>query len=180
MISSSLAMACRRAVNSAAVRLHFERRTVVVNRGGACAPERSPREGHKAQALCGRLEGSPLDASRLKVLPRSVRNRYSPRLKGLCLWARTASRPSRPGEYHGCSSIYLPTGSEPGEYEVQVTQGPGQPLLKAQGQARLRDDVAVLEIKLDLEPLRPGLYLFWVRQGSSSWSYYPVLLQARP
>ena len=76
-------------------------------------------------------------------------------------------------------TIYLPTGSEPGEYEVQVTQGPGEPLLKAQGQASLRDHIAVLEVKLDLERLRPGSYLFWIRQGSSSWSYYAVLLQAR-
>jgi len=77
-------------------------------------------------------------------------------------------------------SIYLPTGSDPGDYEVQVTQGPGQPLLKAQGQARLRDHIAVLEIRLDLQRLRPGSYLFWIRQGSSSWSYYPVRIGPRP
>ena len=77
-------------------------------------------------------------------------------------------------------SIYLPTGSEPGDYEVQITEGPGEPLLKAQGQASLRDHIAVLEIKLDLDRLRPGRYLFWIRQGASSWSYCPVLIQARP
>lgn len=77
-------------------------------------------------------------------------------------------------------SIYLPTGSEPGDYEVQVTQGPGQPLLKVQGQANLRDHIAVLELKLDLRQLRPGLYLFWIRQGGSSWSYYSVLVRGRP
>ena len=76
-------------------------------------------------------------------------------------------------------SIYLPTGSEPGNYEVQVTKGPGPPLLKARGQASLRDHIAVLELKLDLQQLQPGLYLFWIRQGSSSWSYYPVLVRAR-
>jgi hypothetical protein len=77
-------------------------------------------------------------------------------------------------------SIYLPTGSEPGEYDVQITQGPGEPLLKAQGQASLRDHITVLEIKLDLDRLRPGAYLFWIRQGESSWSYYPVRVQAGP
>lgn len=76
-------------------------------------------------------------------------------------------------------SIYLPTGSEPGDYEVQLTQGPGQPLLKAQGQASLQDHIAVLELKLDLRQLRPGLYLLWIRQGDSSWSYYPVLVRAK-
>jgi hypothetical protein len=77
-------------------------------------------------------------------------------------------------------SIYLPTGSEPGDYDVQITQGPGEPLLKAQGQASLRNHIAVLEIKLDLDRLRPGPYLFWIRQGESSWSYYGVRVQARP
>jgi hypothetical protein len=74
-------------------------------------------------------------------------------------------------------SIYLPTGSEPGDYEVQVTRGSGQPLLKAQGQARLRDHIAVLDLKLDLQQLQPGLYLFWIRQVGSSWSYYPVFVR---
>jgi len=77
-------------------------------------------------------------------------------------------------------SIYLPTGSEPGDYDVQITQGFGEPLLKAHGQASLRDHITVLEIKLNLDPLRPGLYLFWIRQGASSWSYYPVRVQSRP
>jgi len=74
-------------------------------------------------------------------------------------------------------SVYLPTGSEPGDYEVQVTQGPGQPLLKAQGSATLRDHVAVLDVRLDLRRLQPGLYLFWIRQAGTSWSYYPVLVK---
>jgi hypothetical protein len=74
--------------------------------------------------------------------------------------------------------IYLPTGSEPGKYEVQVTQGPAQPLLKAQGNASLRDHIAVLEVKLELQQLQPGPYLFWIRQPGTSWSYYPVLVKS--
>lgn len=77
-------------------------------------------------------------------------------------------------------SIYLPTGSEPGKYEVQVTQGPGEPLLKAQGQARLREHIAVLEVRLDLQQVRSGQYMFWIREGNSSWSYYPILVEAGP
>jgi hypothetical protein len=77
-------------------------------------------------------------------------------------------------------SIYLPTGSEPGDYEVQVTQGPGQPLLKAQLTATLRDHITVLDVKLNLQQLQPGPYLFWIRQSGTSWSYYPVLIKAKP
>ncbi|HEV2381825.1 MAG TPA: hypothetical protein VG206_18810 [Terriglobia bacterium] len=75
-------------------------------------------------------------------------------------------------------AIYLPTGSEPGDYEVQVTQGPSQPLLKAQGNARLRDHIAVLEVKLELQQLQPGPYLFWIRQPGTSWSYYSILVKS--
>ena len=56
-------------------------------------------------------------------------------------------------------SIYLPTGSEPGNYEVQVTQGPGEALLTADGKATLRDHITVLDVKLDAERLQPGPYL---------------------
>jgi len=74
-------------------------------------------------------------------------------------------------------SIYLPTGSEPGNYEVQVTQGPGQALLKADGKATLRNHIAVLDVKLDFQELQPGPYLLWIRQSGTSWSYYPVLVK---
>jgi hypothetical protein len=70
------------------VLLHFERLTVVVNRDSARAPERSARKGLKAQALRGWLEGAPLDAGWLKMLPAFSKD--SPRLKGLCLRASTA------------------------------------------------------------------------------------------
>ena len=75
-------------------------------------------------------------------------------------------------------SIYLPAGSEPGDYEVQVTQGPGQALLKAEGKATLRDHITVLDVELDVEQLQPGPYLFWIRQSGTSWSYYPVSVKA--
>jgi len=74
-------------------------------------------------------------------------------------------------------SVYLPVGSEPGRYEVQVLQEPDQPLAQAEGNAELRDHIAVLTIKLDLTRLAPGLYLIQIRQDGLSWSQYPVLLK---
>jgi hypothetical protein len=74
-------------------------------------------------------------------------------------------------------SIYLPTGSEPGDYDVQVTQGPGQALLKTEGKATLRDQITVLDVKLDVQSLQPGPYLLWIRQSGTSWSYYPVMIK---
>ncbi len=74
-------------------------------------------------------------------------------------------------------SIYLPVGSEPGHYEVQILQEPGQPLAQAEGSAEFRDHIAVLTVKLDLTRLPPGPYLMEIRQSGLSWSQYPVLLK---
>ncbi len=74
-------------------------------------------------------------------------------------------------------SIYLPTGSEPGKYEIEVVQPPSSPLFRSEGSAALRDHIAELEVKLNLGPLPPGLYLVGIRQAGGSWTYYPVVLK---
>jgi hypothetical protein len=35
-------------------------------------------------------------------------------------------------------SIYLPTGSEPGKYQIEIVEQPEKPLINAEGQAALR------------------------------------------
>ncbi len=74
-------------------------------------------------------------------------------------------------------SVYLPVGSGPGHYEVQILQEPGQALAQTEGSAEFRDHIAVLTVKLDLTRLPPGLYLMEIRQTGLSWSQYPVLLK---
>ena len=74
-------------------------------------------------------------------------------------------------------SIYLPTGSEPGKYQVEIVEQPGKPLIGAEGTATLRDHIAVLEVNVDLQRLHPGLYLVGIRQAGWSWAYYPVVLK---
>ncbi len=54
---------------------------------------------------------------------------------------------------------------------------PGKPLIGAEGAAVLREHIAVLEVKVDLEHLHPGLYLLGIRQARWSWAYYPVVLK---
>ena len=118
----------------------------------------------------------------------TTNNRQSPYQSGLLdLRDRAALRGSGLDTNHTPSvlpraalnlSIYLPTGSEPGEYEVQVTRGPGSTLLRAQGRATLQNHIAVLAVSLDLESLTPGSYFFWIRQAGTSWSYYPVVVKA--
>jgi hypothetical protein len=74
-------------------------------------------------------------------------------------------------------SIYLPIGSEPGKYEVEMGREAGKPLAKAEGSAMLRGHIAVLEVKLNLEPLRAGVYRLGIRQRGWSWTYYRVVLR---
>jgi len=74
-------------------------------------------------------------------------------------------------------TLYLPTGSEPGEYEVEVAEQLDQPLAKASGSATLQNGIAVLEVKLDLANLHPGLYWLAVRQPGRTWSPYTLLLK---
>ncbi len=74
-------------------------------------------------------------------------------------------------------SIYLPTGTEPGEFEIAVAQNPEHPLLTAEGSAALVDHIAVLTVKLDLRSVAPGLYLVMIREKGGEWNYSPVIVR---
>ena len=74
-------------------------------------------------------------------------------------------------------TLYLPTGSEPGTYEVEVAEQLDQPLAMASGSATLQTGIAVLDVKLDLSDLHPGLYWLAVRQAGRTWAPYTILLK---
>jgi hypothetical protein len=74
-------------------------------------------------------------------------------------------------------TLYLPIGSEPGQYEVEIAEQLAQPLVTATGPASLKNGVAVLEIKLNLTTLHPGLYYLAVRRPGQTWAPYTVLLK---
>jgi hypothetical protein len=78
---------------------------------------------------------------------------------------------------HLALTLYLPTGSEPGQYEVEMAEQLDRPLATAKGSATLREGIAVLEVKIDLASLHPGLYLLAVRQAGRTWAPYTVLLK---
>lgn len=73
--------------------------------------------------------------------------------------------------------IFLPTGTEPGEFDVQLSQQPENPILTASGSAILRDQVAVLDVRFDLTGLTPGSYLLAIRERSWDWNYYRVTVR---
>jgi hypothetical protein len=74
-------------------------------------------------------------------------------------------------------TLYLPTGSEPGQYDVEVTEQLDHPLATAKGSATLQNGITVLDVKLDLSNLHPGLYWLAVRQAGKTWAPFTVLLK---
>lgn len=74
-------------------------------------------------------------------------------------------------------SLYLPTGSRTGTYDVAVFEEPGTPLVKAAGTATLEGNLTVLEAKLDVSKLNPGHYLLAIHPPGVDWSYYPLVLR---
>jgi hypothetical protein len=84
-----------------------------------------------------------------------------------------ASLPRRPLEL----SVYLPIGSEEGQYELQILREADTPLVAVSGSARFEDRNVVLRLKADLTGLAPGRHLVGIRKGSFRWMYYPITVQ---
>jgi hypothetical protein len=73
-------------------------------------------------------------------------------------------------------TIYLPFGSEPGNYEIRLAR-PGQPLITARADAKFEQGTTVLRTRIDLSLLMPGEFMIGVRQGTWNWNDYPVTLR---
>ena len=74
-------------------------------------------------------------------------------------------------------TLYLPAGSEPGTYDVQVVREPGQPIWSARGEATFENYKARLRVKADLRRFSPGSYLLAFRRLDRSWTYVPLVLK---
>jgi hypothetical protein len=74
-------------------------------------------------------------------------------------------------------TLYLPTGSEPGTYDVQVVREPGHPIWSARREVKLENYKATLRVQVDLRHFSPGLYLLAFRRQDRSWTYIPLILK---
>ncbi len=74
-------------------------------------------------------------------------------------------------------TVYLPVGSEPGIYEIQVLREPDQPIWSARREVKLENYKATLRVQIDLRRFSPGLYLLAFRQQDRSWTYIPMVLK---
>jgi hypothetical protein len=75
---------------------------------------------------------------------------------------------------HGTVLMRLPTGSEPGKYEVQVLDSTLVAIASATGDADVRDRITTLEVTLNLGPLSPGNYQLAIRRNGQPWQMFPA------
>ncbi len=83
-----------------------------------------------------------------------------------------ATLPTRPLDL----SVYLPIGSEAGQYEIQLAREAQTPLVNASGSATLDNRIMVMRSRADLTNVPPGRYLLGVRKGEFRWTSYTVVL----
>jgi hypothetical protein len=70
--------------------------------------------------------------------------------------------------------VYLPIGSEPGDYDFQVAREAAAPIISTSGSAKLENRRIILRVQTDLRDLAPGRYIIGIRKGGFRWMYYPV------
>ena len=75
---------------------------------------------------------------------------------------------------HVILTLLLPTGSEPGPYELEIRDSSGIVRASARGHAELRNYVSTLEIRVSLAELAPGAYSLAVRHDGNDWQMFPV------
>ncbi len=71
-------------------------------------------------------------------------------------------------------TLLLPTGSEPGPYEVEVRDAGGQPEASVRGNANLQNQVTTLAVTVPTGSLSPGEYQLAVRHLGNGWKEFPV------
>lgn len=74
-------------------------------------------------------------------------------------------------------NLQLPTGSEPGRYDVDVRSAEGRALSTTVGEATLHAFVTSLAIDLDLRRVIPGPYELAVRRAGEDWQRFPLRVE---
>lgn len=75
-------------------------------------------------------------------------------------------------------SIYLPTGSEDGMYDIALVNASGRAVLTSSAQATLRNYIEILPASVDLRALPAGEYELWIRRSQAAqWNSYLVVIE---
>jgi hypothetical protein len=73
-------------------------------------------------------------------------------------------------------SIYLPIGSEEGNYEVRIT-GQQNQVQTAKGKAGMQNHLNILTVAMDTSTFDAGKYSLAIRQAGWGWNRYPLELK---
>jgi hypothetical protein len=147
----------RRVVVAAAI-------VVALAGGGIATYEISQRSAFRNPPAAGPYESASLDLKDRSV-PRSV-EKQAPKTQPLILPAKRLDL-----------SIFLPVGSEPGRYDVQLLKKIDEPRLSVSAEATVQNGTTILRARLDLTGQTTGSFLIGLRQPPSDWTYYPVSIQ---
>lgn len=74
-------------------------------------------------------------------------------------------------------TIFLPTGSEPGRYDVQVVNVRGVSEASTAGEASMQNQVTTLQTMLDLRGLTSGAYELKIRRIGQAWQQFPARVE---
>lgn len=74
-------------------------------------------------------------------------------------------------------TLLLPTGSEPGLYEVEIRDSNAATRASARGNAELRNYISTLEVAISFADLPKGEYTVAVRRDDTAWQLFPLHLQ---
>jgi hypothetical protein len=74
-------------------------------------------------------------------------------------------------------SIYLPIGSEEGNYEVRILGRQNQVLMTAKGKAQMQGHLNVLMVEADTSALEAGSHNLAIREVGWGWNRYPLRLR---
>jgi hypothetical protein len=73
--------------------------------------------------------------------------------------------------------LLLPTGSEPGIYDVEIRDLQSASQASARGNADLRNRVTTLDVSLSTGSLSPGAYELAVRHAGDQWQQFPLSIK---
>lgn len=74
-------------------------------------------------------------------------------------------------------TLQLPTGSEPGRYDVDVRSAEGRRLATTSGEATLRAFATSLRCEIDLRDVAAGSYELAVRRAGEDWQRFPIRVE---
>jgi len=77
-------------------------------------------------------------------------------------------------------TIYLPFGSEPGIYDLQIVRERGKPpIWSSEAEARLENYKTTVHLKVDAHRWKSGAYSIGISAKGWPWTYFPVVLRSQ-